>query len=287
MTENALTRRKFLKYVGAATAGGAIAAALGGGYALFVERFDYELNEQLIFIRDLPEAFENFRIAQVSDLHHSRIVSLDEVQRVVQLAQSANADLIALTGDYVTDERRYIEPCVELLSSLRAPAGVWAVLGNHDHHADPKQATRTLRRISVEVLNNRHTVIRHRGDELQLVGVDDWSWGKLDWKQAQRGMDEARPSILLSHQPRVLDMEPALRHSLILSGHTHGGQVSFPLLGAPVRFTEEFKYISGLYVRERTQLFVTRGTGVVGLPVRFGAPPEISVIRLRRLPEMI
>ena len=117
---------------------------------------------------------------------------------------------------------------------------------------------------------------------LALVGVDDWSWGQLRWNEAQRGFDPRRPSVLLSHQPRVLDMPEASKHSLILAGHTHGGQVSLPLIGAPVRFAEEFRYVAGFYRRGETQLFVTRGTGVVALPVRIGAPPEISVIKLRR-----
>lgn len=274
-----LTRRQLLKL--SAAAGVACVGGVGA-YGTLVEPFACELTERDVFIENLPTSFDGFRIAQLSDVHHSNIVTFEEVRRAVEIAQRAGGDLVALTGDYTTLHPKYIEPCVELLKTLTAPAGVWAVLGNHDHFSGATRTREALMRAGIELLTNRWTEIERGGDHLALVGVDDWSWGVLDWERAQSGLDTSRPSILLSHQPRVLDMEPALKHSLILSGHTHGGQISFPFIGAPARFKEEFKYISGLFRRQKTQLFVTRGTGVVGLPVRLGAPPEISVIRLRR-----
>lgn len=281
VTRPHLTRRGFLGF----TAACAAAASGVAAYATFVEPFAYEVNARDVFLPNLPASFDNFRITQLSDVHHSRYVSLDEVSRVVELTQGAGGDMIVLTGDYTTYSRRFIEPCVELLGNLSATHGVWAVLGNHDHATDPARTTRALERAGIPVLSNRWTEIERDGERLPLVGVDDWSWGRLRWDEAQRGLDARRVSILLSHQPRVLDMEPALKHSLILAGHTHGGQVKLPFVGAPVRFAEEFKYVEGFFRRAGTQLFVTRGTGVVGLPVRIGTPPEISLIRLRRAPE--
>ena len=229
------------------------------------------------------ESFDGFRIVQVSDVHHSRIVSIEEVRRVVEVARKARPDLVALTGDYTTMYRRYIEPCAEALGTLEAPEGIWAVLGNHDHYTDAQLTTRALERARIHVLNNANTLIRRGADVLQLAGVDDWSWGKTDWARAFYGMDRKRPSVLLSHQPRVLDFAETQGVSLILSGHTHGGQLSFPLIGAPARFiSAEMKYARGLFERGGTQLYVSRGTGMIGLPVRFGARPEISVLRLRR-----
>ena len=282
MSKFKLTRRQFLS---AAAAAPLLAVSATSAYASLVEPYHYELSETDIFVRDLPDSFEGFRIVQVSDIHHSRIVTIEEVRRVVALAQQARPDLVALTGDYTTMYRRYIEPCAEALGTLRVPEGVWAVLGNHDHYTDAQLTTRALEKAHINVLGNANTLIRRGADALQLAGVDDWSWGKADWERAFYGLDRKRPSVLLSHQPRVLDFAETQGVSLILSGHTHGGQVSLPFIGAPARFiSSEMKYARGLFERGGTQLYVSRGTGVIGLPVRLGSPPEIAVLRLRRAP---
>jgi uncharacterized protein len=260
-----------------------LAVSATAAYSSLIEPQHYELSETDIFIRDLPDGFDGFRIVQVSDIHHSRLVSLEEVRRVVELAQRARPDMIALTGDYTTMYRRYIEPCAEALGALRAPEGVWAVLGNHDYYTDAQLTVRALERAHIRVLGNANTLIRRGADSLLLAGVDDWSWGRTDWERAFYGMDRKRPSVLLSHQPRVLDLAETRGVSLILSGHTHGGQVSLPFIGSPARFiSSEMKYAQGLFELGGTQLYVSRGTGIIGLPVRFGARPEIAVLRLRR-----
>jgi predicted MPP superfamily phosphohydrolase len=234
-------------------------------------------------LRDLPERFENFRVTQLTDVHHSQIVGLNEIRRVVQLALETKPDMIVLTGDYTTSYRRYIEPCAEALSALQAPEGVWAVLGNHDHYTDPELTTRALRRNHIEVMNNSNTTISRGPDKVQLSGVDDWSWNANDWQRAFAGIKKEIPTVLLSHQPTVLDLAETQNVSLILSGHTHGGQIDLPFVGAPVRYaTREMKYSQGLYKRGETQLYVSAGTGVIGLPVRFGVRPEIAVFRLKR-----
>jgi predicted MPP superfamily phosphohydrolase len=279
MAKFELTRRDFLR--GAVAAPLAVVAA-GSAYASLVEPYEYEVTRTDVLIKGLPQGFEGFRIAQISDVHHSRLVSIEEVRRVVELAQGTRADLIVLTGDYTTAYRRYIEPCAEALGGLRAPEGVWAVLGNHDHYTDPQLTVRALERAHINVLNNANTVIRRGGERLQLAGIDDWSWNGTDWPRALYGLDQKFPTVLLSHQPRVLDVAEAEKVSLILSGHTHGGQLRLPFIGAPARFgVEDFKYLRGLYEREGTQLYVSRGTGVIGLPLRFGVRPEIAVIRLK------
>ena len=275
-----LTRRQFLGLAGAAAvAGVGVPAAYGG----FVEAWAYELTETVIRIKDLPERFEGFRIAQVSDVHHGRLVSLDEVRKVVALANETRADMVALTGDYTTDLPKFVEPCAEVLSELKAPEGVFAVLGNHDHNTDGLLTRQALRRRRIEVLTNQNTELRRGADVLQLAGVDDWGWGKADFPRAMRGVDTARPSLLLSHEPMALDVPETRGVSLILSGHTHGGQVSLPWVGAPAAWLwEHLKYLRGRYESDGTQLYVSRGTGVIGLPVRIGARPEVAVIRLER-----
>jgi predicted MPP superfamily phosphohydrolase len=280
MPNPSFTRRQFLHGLAAAPL---IAVSATAAYATLIAPHNYEVTETDILIRDLPERFEGFRITQLTDVHHSRILGLEEVQRVVELAKQTKPDLIVLTGDYTTTYRRFIEPCAEVLGELSAPEGVWAVLGNHDHYTDPELTTRALLRNHITVLNNANTTIRRGPDALQLAGIDDWSWNGTDWTRAFYGLDRKLASILLSHQPTVLDFDEAQAASLILSGHTHGGQIKLPFLGAPARFvTMDLKYASGLFRRGQTQLYVSRGTGVIGLPVRFGVRPEIAVLRLRR-----
>jgi len=278
--EFSLSRRGFLKGLVAAPL---VAVAATSAYASLVEPFHYRISETDVFIRDLPERFENFRITQLTDIHHSRILGIDQVRNVVALAQQTKPDMFVLTGDYTTSYRRFIEPCAEALAPLNAPEGVWAVLGNHDHYTDPELTTRALQHQRIAVLDNAHTTLQRGPDSLQLSGIDDWSWNAVDWKRAFTGLKPATPTILLSHQPGVLDFEQTQNVALILSGHTHGGQVRLPGLGAPARFaTKDLKYDRGLFHRGETQLYVSSGTGVIGLPLRLGVRPEIAVLRLKR-----
>lgn len=279
MSQFQLSRRTFLRGLAATPL---IGVAGLSAYARLVEPYSYWISETDVFIRNLPERFENFRITQLTDVHHSRIVGLDEVRRVVALAQQTNPDMFVLTGDYTSSYRRFIEPCAEALAPLKAPEGVWAVLGNHDHYTDPELTTRALQRQHIGVLNNALTRLQRGPDALQLSGIDDWTWNAVDWKTAFAGVKAETPTILLSHQPGVLDLDQTQNVALILSGHTHGGQIRVPWLGAPARLaTPDLRYDRGLFRRGETQLYVSAGTGVIGLPVRFGVRPEIAVIRLK------
>jgi predicted MPP superfamily phosphohydrolase len=282
VSKSYLNRRQFLNGLVAAPLVGVSAVS---AYARLIEPYHYRISQIDILIRDLPVAFEGFRITQLTDIHHSRIVSLTEVRRVVKLAQQTNPDMFVLTGDYTTTYRRFIEPCAEALSTLQAPEGVWAVLGNHDHYTDPELTTRALERHHIAVLANANTTLRRESDSLQLSGVDDWTWAASDWVRAFRGLKETTPTVLLSHQPIVLDFPETQKVALILSGHTHGGQIDLPVIGVTARFlTRDLKYTRGLFTRGSTQLYVSSGTGVIGLPVRLGVRPEIAVLRLRRAP---
>ena len=277
---NSFTRRDVLRGLVAAPL---LAVSATAAYARLVEPYNYWISETDIFIRDLPQAFEGFHITQLTDIHHSRILGIAEVRRVVSLAQQTKPDMFVLTGDYSTSYRRYIEPCAEALAALSAPEGVWAVLGNHDHYTDPELTTRALQRQHIAVLNNANTTLQRGSDAIQLSGIDDWTWNGTDWVKAFSGLKTNTVTILLSHQPTVLDFEQAKNVSLILSGHTHGGQLNFPLLGAPASlFTKDLRYSRGLFRRGDTQLYVSTGTGVIGLPLRLGVRPEIAVLRLRR-----
>ncbi|HEY6806402.1 MAG TPA: metallophosphoesterase, partial [Pyrinomonadaceae bacterium] len=275
-----LTRRQFL---GGLVATPLVAASAVSAYARLIEPYYYFISETDVFIKDLPERFENFRITQLTDIHHSKILGINEVRRVVALAQQTKPDMFVLTGDYATSYRRFIEPCAEALSTLTAPEGVWAVLGNHDHYTDPELTTRALQKQHIEVLNNQNTTLHRGPDAIQLTGIDDWTWSAADWIKAFAGLKDQKATILLSHQPSVLEFEEVKNVSLILSGHTHGGQIKLPWLGAPARFaTRDLRYAQGLFSYGDVQLYVSSGTGVIGLPVRFGVRPEIAVLKLRR-----
>ncbi len=281
MSETNHTRRRFLK---GAAAAGLCGLSVAAAYSSLYEPTDYELTRTDIFIRDLPESFEGFRLTQLTDIHHSQLVPIEEVRRVVELANGTRPDAFVLTGDYTTGRVRYIEPCAEALGALAAPSGVWAVLGNHDHYTDAELTTRALVRRSINMLTNANTLLRRGADTLQLAGVDDWGWGQADWPRTLDGLDLARPSVLLSHEPAVLDMPETRGLSLIISGHTHGGQISLPFVGTPARyFSNELGYLRGLYERDGTQLYVSRGTGMIGLPLRLGARPEIATLTLKKM----
>ena len=280
MSKFPITRRHFLSGLIATPL---VAVSAASAYARLIEPYNYLVSETDVFINNLPERFEGFRITQLTDIHHSKILGLIEVRRVVSLAQQTRPDMFVLTGDYSTTYRRFIEPCAEALSSLSAPEGVWAVLGNHDHYTDPELTTRALEQHHISVLNNKNTTLRRGPDKLQLSGIDDWTWNATDWIKAFSGLNDKAPTILLSHQPSVLDFEQVKNVSLILSGHTHGGQINLPWLGTPARFaTKDLRYAQGLFKHGDVQLYVSSGTGVIGLPVRFGVRPEIAVIQLRR-----
>ena len=280
MSKFVVSRRQFLR--------GALAVPLVGvsaasAYATLIEPYNYLVSQTDIYLKNLPERFENYRITQLTDIHHSRILGIEEVRRVVQLAQQTKPDIFVLTGDYSTSYRRYIEPCAEALGSLSAPDGVWAVLGNHDHYTDPELTTRALERQHITVLNNQNTNLKRGPDTLQLSGIDDWTWNATDWTKAFAGLNKDSPTVLLSHQPNVLEFEQTQNVSLILSGHTHGGQIYLPWLGTPAKFAaKDLRFAQGLFRHNDVQLYVSSGTGVIGWPIRFGVRPEIAVLRLKR-----
>jgi len=275
-----ITRRYFLTGIVSTPL---LALSAASAYATLIEPYNYLVSQTDIYLKNLPERFENYRITQLTDVHHSRILGIEEVRRVVQLAQQTKPDIFVLTGDYSTSYRRYIEPCAEALGALSAPDGVWAVLGNHDHYTDPELTTWALERQHITVLKNQNTNLKRGPDTVQLSGIDDWTWNATDWTKAFAGLNKTVPTILLSHQPNVLEFEQTQNVSLILSGHTHGGQIYLPWLGTPAKFAaKDLRFAQGLFRHNDVQLYVSSGTGVIGLPIRFGVRPEIAVLRLKR-----
>src|SRR6266498_4206300 len=244
------------------------------------EPFRLTIEHQQIHLRRLPQELDGFRIVQLSDIHHSPFTSRKQIERAVATANSLQPDVVALTGDYVSKEREYAAPCAELLGRLRARYGVYAVLGNHDHWTDAALITDLFRAEGITVLVNQGMRFEQRGSAFWLAGVDDTMVGLEDISLALAGSRDDEMKLLLAHNPIILRRAARAGVDLVLSGHTHGGQVSLrsdrSASGRPRR-----RLLKGLARQGETQIYVTRGLGTVVLPVRFGCPPEVSLLELR------
>lgn len=248
-------------------------AALTEPYMLTIER-------RQIHLRRLPKELDGLRIVQLSDIHLSPFTSREQVERAVETANSLNPDIVALTGDYISKERGYAAPCAEILGHLRARYGVYAVLGNHDHWTDAALITDLFRAEGITVLVNEGMRFEQRSASFWLAGVDDTMVGLEDLPLALAGSSETEMKLLLAHNPIILRRAARAGVDLVLSGHTHGGQVTLraekSASGKPRR-----RLLRGLARQGATQIYVTRGLGTVVLPIRYGCPPEVSFLELR------
>ena len=244
------------------------------------EPFRLTVEHHQIHLQRLPRELDGFRIVQLSDIHHSPFTSREQIERAVETANSLQPDIVALTGDYVSKERAYAAPCAELLSGLRARHGVYAVLGNHDHWTDAALITDLFRAEGITVLVNQGMRFENNGAAFWLAGVDDTMVGLEDLPLALAGSSDNEFKLLLAHNPIILRRAARAGVDLVLSGHTHGGQVRLRsernTAGRPRR-----RLLKGLARQGETQIYITRGLGTVVLPVRFGCPPEVSLLELR------
>ena len=244
---------------------------------------DPEIKQTDVWLNRLSPAHEGLKIAQLTDLHHSLFTPLEEIQRAVHMANHLRPDVVALTGDYVTLSPAYIWPVARALGKLRARLGVFAILGNHDFRVDPEEITRALRAQRIRVLRNAHCVLRSGSARLWVVGVDDLWWEAADIRAALRSIPARDPKILLCHNPLSIHMAAAHGIDLMLSGHTHGGQVRLPMVGSVYgRSKLGERFVEGWNRLDGTQIYVSRGIGKVLVPLRFGCPAEITLLRLRR-----
>lgn len=244
------------------------------------ERFT--VNQERIWLDSLPEMFSGLRVVQISDIHHGLFLSREWLAQAVQQANRLNPDIVALTGDFVTYSRANIGPAAEILGRLQARFGVFAVLGNHDFRVDADAMTSALRRHRIEVLRNRHVSLRFGGESLYLAGVDDYGYG-ADLRRALQGISRDAATILLAHNPRIISHAARRGVSLVLAGHTHGGQVNLPLLGTVFgRSPERLRFKMGWDRLGFTQIYVTRGIGTIVLPWRLRCPAEITYLELLR-----
>jgi uncharacterized protein len=271
---------------GAALAGAGAAAAVAA-YSLYVEPRWLEVTHPRIHLRKLPPVLEGLRIALLTDLHAGGGTPLALIRRACTLAMRERPHLIAVTGDFVDDRAGGFRAVLNELDLLRAPLGVYAVPGNHDHIVGIETWHRDVRaHPGITDLTNAAVVLPWRGVRICVAGVDDLSRGTphLD---ALPPPDERDLTILLAHDPDQAERARRAydRVELVVSGHTHGGQVRLPGIGA-LRNPAERKdlYIEGLRRRPWTQVYTSRGIGNVHLPIRFLCRPEVAMLHLTATP---
>jgi predicted MPP superfamily phosphohydrolase len=258
-------------------------------YAVLVEPTWLEVNHLEIPVAGAPAA-GRLRIVQLSDFHFQRRVPEKYIEHCIRSANAEEPDLVALTGDYIHKGPRFVDRIAEMLSHLKAPLGVYAVLGNHDHAVRNSWGLRSypmlhrkiaasLERHGIRVLHNELEVLEHAGARFQISGVDDlWSRRcRPDLALAQ--LDPEFPHVMLAHHPRTIELIAGKRCDLMLSGHTHGGQVHTRRFGSPALGRKMKRYAAGLYSVADSHLYVNKGIGY-GLKIRFNRRPEIAVFDL-------
>lgn len=268
------TRRQVLQGLVATGVGLVTGVAV---YGAAYERHRLKLVTMDVPVSGLPPALNGLRVGLLTDVHHSLMVAGDTVSEAVNLLQQSSPDLVALGGDYVTyGDRRFVAPVAERLAPLAsAPHGAFAVLGNHDDDTDMPRA---LASRGLAVLKDQRTTLRIRGERLDVAGLRYWTRQAREVAQVIRGTGPT--TLLLAHDPRRLAEAALLDVQVVLSGHTHGGQVVLPGVGAFA--ARRFPVLSGLAAEANTSLFVSRGVGTVYLPIRLNCPPDVALLTLRR-----
>lgn len=264
-----------------------------GAHRLHVTEFEIEMP-------GLPPAFDGLRVVHLTDIHHGPWMPLDMVRDVVRISNSLQPDLVALTGDYVVNSPRYIAPVMEELAHLAPRFGSVAVLGNHDWWEGGHEVRQALRAAGIRVIDNTRCCLTCDGrlateEEIApdgsncamwLAGVGDCWTDCVDLEQALNGLPDGAPRLVLSHNPEVAE-DPRLaagrwRIDLMLSGHTHGGQVRPHILGeSAVKSRRRLRYAHGLVQGPVCRVYISRGIGTAGVPLRLNMPPEIATFRFR------
>ena len=287
MPTKKLTRRRFL-YTGAAAIAGLSAFGADG----FVQSNHPRVVRIEIPLARLPQTFDGFTIAQLSDFHYEEHFSVVPIRKAVEIVNGLRPDLIVLTGDFVTVPvikvpstlRRAANtagPCAEVLHNLHARMGKLAVLGNHDDEAGSAHIAGLLAEHQIPLLRNRSIALERGSSRLWLAGVDDALRGQPDLGLAIEKIPAGEATILLAHEPDFADESSLSPIDLQLSGHSHGGQIWIPGIGAPWLPPLARKYPRGLYQVGNLTLYTNIGIGTIRAPIRINCPPEITLITLR------
>jgi predicted MPP superfamily phosphohydrolase len=295
--DNRISRSLFLSWLGLA-AGSAIFGSLIRG---FWNKYNYQIKRVPMQFANLPAAFKGLKIVQISDVHSGSFTNKAAVERGIQKIMALQPDLILFTGDLVNNTADEMQPYTDVFKNLNAPLGVYSVLGNHDYGdyvawESPVEKRNNLERLKGvhaamgwRLLMNEHVVLQRNGEQIALLGIENWSakarfpkYGKLG--NAYAGTEGIPFKILMSHDPSHWDAEVRPAYSdidLMLSGHTHGMQFGVELpwfKWSPVQYV--YRQWAGLYEQGRQKLYVNRGYGFIGYPGRVGILPEITVLEL-------
>lgn len=271
-------RRNFLSHATAAVcAAPAIALTTG-----FITRKDFHIREIEVPVPGLPRDLQDLRLLQLSDLHTGAFFTVNDVSRVVDAANQLRPDLAFITGDLITDEYDPLDDCLRQLRRLKSSAGIWGCMGNHEIVAHAEHyVERQAARLGMTFLRHQAVKLQFGSESINLVGVDYQRRNGHYLQNVQPLVDLSSFNLLLSHNPDVFPVAAAQGFDLTLSGHTHGGQINFEILGNNLNITDFFTpYTKGLYSQPTSSVYVTSGLGTIGMPVRLGAPPEITLIRL-------
>jgi uncharacterized protein len=251
-------------------------------WGVVIRRRWLRVREIEVPIAGLGAAFDGYRIAQLSDLHVGSHCPEARVRRWVEEVNALGVDLVALTGDYVTSGVRFHEQIARPLGALTPRDAVIAVMGNHDYFGEGEPLMSLLRARGVELLRNEHRVIERGDDALCIVGVDDIYTRRIDIERTMAARPEGLPVVALAHDPKSFPELARRGAQLVLSGHTHWGQVGLPWLGHRYNYAATvYRYHAGRYQADGATLYVHPGLGTTGPPVRLGTWPEIAVITLR------
>jgi len=282
-------RRHFLEQTAVLISATGFAAT---GYGLLYGRQNVEVVRQRIRLARLPKAFEGFRIAQLSDVHIGPFTTADYIRHCVTITNGLNPDLVVLTGDYICWDPEAEGEAVRALAGLRAPHGVFGCLGNHEQEGEIEESiTRLFAAQGIRILRQERAAIRLSGETLNLIGIDEprgEEWEHDVYRRLQQVKGLVMPgkvNILLLHYPAVFDYvaELGIAIDLTLAGHTHGGQLSLDFVHRGLDLGRLVThYVSGSYEKGGRQLYVNRGIGTTGFPIRLGARPEITMLELSR-----
>ncbi len=271
-------RRGFLK---AAATGLCVAPLAGIGIGI-IERERFQLTEVDIPLAGLPKELHGLRIVQITDPHLSPFLSEREFARAIDMANETGADLALMTGDLISRPGDPLDACLRQLARLRAEAGVLGCLGNHESYTRTEDyVEREGRRIGIDFLRNRARVLWFNGTPINFAGVDYQAMHTGYLPGAERLVQPGMLNVMLSHNPDVFPAAAKKGYALTIAGHTHGGQVNVEILHQNVNMARYFTpYVRGLYRENGAAVYVSAGLGTIGVPVRLGAPPEVSVVRL-------
>jgi len=243
------------------------------------------ITHPVVRLAGLPPEFAGLRIALLTDIHRGPFLSAHRVRRIVALTNEQHPDIVALAGDYVHRNKKYIPSVWAELAHLHAPLGVYAVLGNHDYWESGPLSFAAMAHAHITNLTNRHVRLERHGQTLVMAGVDDAWAGRPDLAEALAGMNGHDLAIVLCHNPDYIEQAHDPRAKLWLAGHTHGGQVCLPN-GRPLVHPSkcELRYIAGLTQCQGMQIYISRGVGTVTPPLRWNCPPELPIIELQPAP---